>query len=130
LGDGAGLLEDNLTWTAGLSVIDFLRDVGKHFPVNGMLARESVSARLAGGGLSYTEFSYQLLQALDYAELWRRHGCRLQLGGSDQWGNITAGLDYLRRVEGVSAHALTFPLITDASGAKLGKSTGGGSVWL
>ncbi len=128
--DGGALLADNLDWTASLSVIDFLRDVGKHFPVNQMLARESVSARLASGGLSFTEFSYQLLQAMDYVELYRRHGCTLQVGATDQWGNITAGLDYLRRVEGAGAHALTFPLITDASGAKLGKSTGGGSLWL
>lgn len=128
---GAGaVLADNLDWTAGLSVIDFLRDVGKHFPVNQMLARESVSARLASGGLSFTEFSYQLLQAMDYVELYRRHGCTLQVGATDQWGNITAGLDYLRRVEGAGAHALTFPLITDASGAKLGKSTGGGNLWI
>jgi tyrosyl-tRNA synthetase len=128
--EGGALLADNLEWTAGLGVIDFLRDVGKHFPVNQMLARESVSARLASGGLSFTEFSYQLLQAMDYVELYRRHGCTLQVGATDQWGNITAGLDYLRRVEGAGAHALTFPLITDASGAKLGKSTGGGSLWL
>ncbi len=125
-----GLLVDNLTWTAPMSAIDFLRDVGKHFPVSAMLARESVSARLAAGGLSYTEFSYQLLQALDFVELHRRYGCTLQVGATDQWGNIIAGLDYLRRVDGASAHALTFPLITDASGAKIGKSTGGGNVWL
>jgi tyrosyl-tRNA synthetase len=128
----AGLLADNLDWTAGVSVLDFLRDVGKHFPVNQMLARESVSARLESGGLSFTEFSYQLLQSNDYLELYRRHGCRLQVGATDQWGNITAGLDLIRRVEGPesSAHALTFPLVTDSSGAKIGKSTGGGSVWL
>jgi tyrosyl-tRNA synthetase len=128
-----GLLLDNLAWTAPLSVLDFLRDVGKHFPVNQMLARESVSARLASGGLSFTEFSYQLLQSLDYVELYRRHGCRLQIGGNDQWGNITAGLDLIRRVEGSAGgqpHALTFPLVTDASGSKIGKSTGGGNVWL
>ena len=121
---------DNLDWTRELSVIDFLRDVGKHFPVSQMLARESVSARLAGAGLSFTEFSYQLLQSLDFVELHRRYGCTLQIGGNDQWGNITAGLDLLRRVTGSAAHALTFPLVTDSSGAKLGKSTGGGSVWL
>ncbi len=121
---------DNLEWTAGISVLDFLRDVGKHFPVNQMLARESVSARLESGGLSFTEFSYQLLQSLDFVELHRRYGCTLQVGATDQWGNITAGLDYLRRVDGAHAHALTFPLITDANGQKLGKSTGGGSVWL
>ena len=130
LGGEAGLLVDNLEWTAPLSAIDFLRDIGKHFPVNVLLQKESVSARLAGGGLSYTEFSYSLLQANDYLELFRRHGCRLQIGGSDQWGNIVAGVDFIRRVEGASVHALTFPLITDSSGAKFGKSTGGGSVWL
>jgi tyrosyl-tRNA synthetase len=124
------LLVDNLDWTAGLSALDFLRDVGVHFPVSAMLARESVSARLDSGGLSFTEFSYQLLQSLDYVELHRRHGCRLQIGGNDQWGNITAGLDLLRRVERASAHALTFPLVTDAAGQKIGKSTGGGNVWL
>ena len=95
-----------------------------------MLARESVSARLEGGGLSFTEFSYQLLQSMDYVELYRRYGCRLQVGGNDQWGNITAGLDLLRRVEQASANALTFPLVTDGAGRKIGKSTGGGNVWL
>ena len=134
-GDGptGAVLADNLDWTAPLSAIDFLRDVGKHFSINAMLAKESVSARLAAGGLSYTEFSYMLLQSHDYLELHRRYGCTLQVGGNDQWGNITAGLDLIRRVEGaqrVSAHALTFPLVTDASGGKLGKSTGGGNVWL
>ena len=130
LDDGRALIEDNLDWTAPLSALAFLRDVGKHFPVNQMLARESVSARLEGGGLSYTEFSYQVLQSFDFLELYRRHGCRLQVGATDQWGNITAGLDLIRRVEGASAHALCFPLITDSSGAKIGKSTGGGNVWL
>jgi tyrosyl-tRNA synthetase len=125
-----GLLVDNLEWTAPLSVLDFLRDVGKHFPVAQMLARESVSARLDSGGLSFTEFSYQLLQSLDFVELYRRHGCRLQVGATDQWGNITAGLDLLRRVEAAGAHGVTFPLITDAAGQKIGKSTGGGNVWL
>ncbi|WP_283132929.1 tyrosine--tRNA ligase [Rhizohabitans arisaemae] len=124
-----GLLVSNLDWTAGMSAIDFLRDVGKHFPVNRMLARESVSARLGGEGLSYTEFSYQILQANDYLELYRRHGCRLQLGGSDQWGNITAGVDLIRRVTGAHTHALTVPLITKADGTKFGK-TAGGAVWL
>ena len=129
--DGGGaLLVDNMEWTRGLTVIDFLRDVGKHFPVNQMLARDSVSARLLSGGLSFTEFSYQLLQSLDFLELNRRYGCLLQVGATDQWGNITAGLDYMRRVDGVSGHALTFPLITDSQGHKLGKSTGGGAVWL
>ncbi len=127
-----GTLVNNYDWTAPVGVLDFLRDVGKHFPVSQMLARESVSARLAGGGLSFTEFSYQLLQSFDYLELYRREGCRLQVGGNDQWGNLTAGLDLIRRVEGheVVAHALTFPLVTDSSGAKIGKSTGGGNVWL
>jgi tyrosyl-tRNA synthetase len=130
-GPTGAVLADNLDWTKDLSVLDFLRDIGAHFPVNQMLARESVKARLESGGLSFTEFSYQLLQSMDYVELFRRHGCRLQIGGNDQWGNITAGLDLLRRVEGaVSAHALTFPLVTDSAGAKIGKSTGGGNVWL
>jgi tyrosyl-tRNA synthetase len=127
-----GLLADNMDWTAPLTALELLRDVGRHFPLSQMLARESVSARLASGGLTFTELSYQLLQAHDYVQLYRRYGCRLQVGATDQWGNITAGLDLLRRLEGpeVSAHALTFPLVTDSSGAKLGKSTGGGSVWL
>jgi len=129
-GPTGALLVDNLEWTAPLTVIDFLRDVGKHFPVNQMLARDSVSARLESGGLSFTEFSYQLLQSLDFLELHRRFGCTLQVGATDQWGNITAGLDYMRRVDQASGHALTFPLITDARGQKLGKSTGGGSVWV
>ncbi|MGS2640007.1 tyrosine--tRNA ligase [Streptosporangium sp. LJ11] len=124
-----GILVSNLDWTEGMSAIDFLRDVGKHFPVNRMLARESVSARLGGEGLSYTEFSYQILQANDYLELNRRHGCTLQIGGSDQWGNITAGTDLIRRVTGGHVHALTVPLITKADGTKFGK-TAGGAVWL
>jgi tyrosyl-tRNA synthetase len=127
---GSALLVNNLDWTEGLSALDFLRDIGKHFSVNVMLARESVSARLEGGGISYTEFSYMLLQAFDYLELYRRHGCRLQTGGSDQWGNIVAGLDLIRRVEGGSAHALTTPLVTSVTGEKFGKSTGGGRLWL
>ncbi len=131
-GDGpcAAVLVDNYEWTAPMGVLEFLRDVGAHFPVNQMLARESVSARLESGGLSFTEFSYQLLQSMDYVELHRRYGCHLQIGGNDQWGNITAGLDLLRRVERASAHALTFPLVTDSAGQKIGKSTGGGNVWL
>ena len=129
-GPSGAIFADNLDWTAGLSALDLLRDVGKHFPVNQMLARESVSARLDSGGLSFTEFSYQVLQSYDYLELYRRHGCRLQVGATDQWGNITAGLDLIRRVERGSAHALCFPLITDAAGQKIGKSTGGGNVWL
>ena len=126
------VLADNLEWTAPMSAIEFLRDVGQHFSVNAMLAKESVSARLEAGGLTFTEFSYMLLQSYDYLELHRRYGCRLQIGGNDQWGNITAGLDLIRRVEGGdrSVHALTLPLVTDSSGAKIGKSTGGGNVWL
>ncbi|GII95282.1 tyrosine--tRNA ligase [Sinosporangium siamense] len=128
-GPTSAALVSNLDWTGPLTAIDFLRDVGKHFPVNRMLAREAVSARLAGEGLSYTEFSYQILQANDYLELHRRRGCSLQIGGSDQWGNITAGCDLIRRVEGHHVHALTVPLITKADGTKFGK-TAGGAVWL
>ncbi|HMA47126.1 MAG TPA: tyrosine--tRNA ligase [Frankiaceae bacterium] len=128
-GPGAGLLVDNLEWTAELPVLDFLRDVGKHFPVNQMLAQESVGARLTAGGISFTEFSYMLLQALDFLELSRRYGCLLQVGGSDQWGNITAGLDLIRRVDGVPAHGLTVHLLTKADGTKFGK-TEAGTVWL
>ncbi|GHE48939.1 tyrosine--tRNA ligase [Streptosporangium violaceochromogenes] len=128
-GPTGATLVSNLDWTARMSAIDFLRDVGKHFPINRMLARESVAARLGGDGLSYTEFSYQILQANDYLELYRRYGCTLQLGGSDQWGNITAGVDLIRRVEGVHAHALTGKLITKADGTKFGK-TAGGAIWL
>lgn len=124
------VMADNMEWTAPMSVIDFLRDVGKHFPVNQMLARESVAARLEGGGLSFTEFTYQLLQSLDFLELYRRYGCTVQVGGNDQWGNITAGLDYMRRVDQAHGHALTFPLVADSAGQKLGKSTGGGNVWI
>jgi len=119
----------NLDWTAQLSALDFLRDIGKHFPVNRMLARESVKARLEAGGLSYTEFSYQVLQAYDYLELYRRHGCTLQLGGSDQWGNLVAGVDLIGRVEGASVHALATPLITKPDGTKYGK-TEGGAIWI
>ena len=129
-GPTGAILADNLDWTAPMSVLDFLRDVGRHFPVNQMLARESVSARLESGGLSFTEMSYQLLQSLDFVELYRRHGCTAQIGGNDQWGNITAGLDLLRRMEQGSGHAMTFPLVTDSAGQKIGKSTGGGNVWL
>ena len=120
---------NNLDWTAPLSAIEFLRDIGKHFSVNQMLARDSVSSRLDAGGISYTEFSYQVLQSYDYLELFRRYNCTLQLGGSDQWGNIVAGLDLIRRVEQGSGHALTVPLLTKADGTKFGK-TAGGSVWL
>ncbi|MEK6647745.1 MAG: tyrosine--tRNA ligase [Actinomycetota bacterium] len=120
---------NNLDWTAPMSAIEFLRDIGKHFSVNQMLAKESVSARLEGGGISYTEFSYQVLQSLDFLELYKRLNCTLQVGGSDQWGNIVAGLDLIRRVEGGSAHALTIPLLAKADGTKFGK-TAGSNVWL
>jgi tyrosyl-tRNA synthetase len=128
-GPSGALLVSNLDWTDGLSALEFLRDVGKHFPVNQMLARESVRARLEAGGISYTEFSYQILQAYDYLELHRRHGCVLQIGGSDQWGNLVSGVDLIRRVTGDSVHALATPLITRPDGTKYGK-TEGGAIWL
>ena len=120
---------NNLDWTAPLSAIEFLRDIGKHFSVNQMLSKESVSARLEAGGISYTEFSYQVLQSFDFLELYRRNNCTLQLGGSDQWGNIVAGLDLIRRVESGSGHAFTVPLLAKSDGSKFGK-TAGGSIWL
>lgn len=130
-GDNPATLVSNLEWTAPLSAIAWLRDVGKHFSVNQMLSKESVAARLNGPGISYTEFSYMLLQAMDYLHLYRDHGCTLQVGGSDQWGNITAGLDLIRKVEGpeARAHGLTVPLVTKADGTKFGK-TAGGAIWL
>lgn len=128
-GDNAAIIVNNLDWTAQMSAIDWLRDIGKHFSVSRMLAKESVSARLEAGGISYTEFSYQVMQAVDFLELYRRHGCVLQLGGSDQWGNLTAGVDLIRRVEGASVHALATPLITRPDGEKFGKSTGS-TLWL
>lgn len=129
-GENAALLVDNLDWTAPLSALDFLRDIGKHFRVNQMIRKEAVAARLASQeGISYTEFSYQLLQALDYLHLYRAHGCTLQTGGSDQWGNLTAGVDLIHRVEGVSVHAVTTPLLTDSAGTKFGKSEGN-AIWL
>jgi tyrosyl-tRNA synthetase len=124
------LIVNNLEWTGGQSVLEFLRDTGKHFSINVMLARETVKRRLAGEGMSYTEFSYLLLQSQDFLHLFRSHGCRLQIGGSDQWGNIVGGVELIRRVEGAAAHALTVPLVTDAEGRKFGKSTGGGNIWL
>ncbi|SBT67329.1 tyrosyl-tRNA synthetase [Micromonospora sediminicola] len=127
-GENAAQLVNNLDWTGEMSVVEFLRDVGKHFPVNKMLAREVVKARLESG-ISYTEFSYQLLQANDFFELHRRHGCRLQYGGSDQWGNITAGVDYIRRRGAGPVEAFTTPLVTKADGTKFGKSETG-TVWL
>ncbi|WP_088964699.1 tyrosine--tRNA ligase [Micromonospora purpureochromogenes] len=127
-GENAAQLVNNLDWTGEMSVVEFLRDVGKHFPVNKMLAREVVKARLETG-ISFTEFSYQLLQANDFFELHRRHGCQLQYGGSDQWGNITAGVDYVRRRGAGPVEAFTTPLVTRSDGTKFGK-TEGGAVWL
>ncbi|PQM44277.1 Tyrosine--tRNA ligase [Mycobacterium talmoniae] len=124
------IIENNLTWTRELSAVEFLRDVGKHFSVNVMLDRDTIRRRLDGEGISYTEFSYMLLQANDYVELHRRHGCALQIGGSDQWGNIIAGVRLVRQRLGATVHALTVPLVTAADGTKFGKSTGGGSLWL
>ncbi len=124
------IVENNLNWTAQVSALEFMRDIGKHFSMNVMLSRETVKRRLESDGMSYTEFSYVLLQSNDYLELNRRYGTSLQVGGSDQWGNIVSGVDLVRRVEGKAVHALTCPLVTDAQGAKFGKSTGGGRVWL
>jgi tyrosyl-tRNA synthetase len=128
-GESSALVVSNLDWTGPMHVLDFLRDIGKHFSVNRMLDRESVKARLEAGGISYTEFSYQLLQAMDFLELYRRYGCTLQLGGSDQWGNLVAGVGLIRSVESASAHALATPLITKPDGTKYGK-TEGGAIWL
>ncbi|KQY05913.1 tyrosine--tRNA ligase [Mycobacterium sp. Root135] len=124
------IVENNLSWTSQLSAIEFLRDLGKYFSVNVMLDRDTIKRRLEGEGISYTEFSYMLLQANDFVELHRKHGCSLQIGGSDQWGNIIAGVRLVRQKLGASAHALTVPLVTSADGKKFGKSTGGGNVWL
>lgn len=127
-GDNRATVVNNYDWTAGLSVLDYLRDIGKHFPVNRMLARDVVRNRLEDG-ISYTEFSYVLLQSLDYLNLYRDHGVTLQTGGSDQWGNITAGVELVRRSDGGKVHALATPLITKADGSKYGK-TEGGALWL
>lgn len=128
--DDGAMLVDNREWTVGVGVLDFLRDVGKYVTVNTMLAKESIKSRLEGDqGISFTEFSYMLLQANDFVELHERHGCELQVGGSDQWGNITAGIDMIRRRQQARAHGLTVPLVTRADGAKFGK-TADGAVWL
>jgi tyrosyl-tRNA synthetase len=127
-GENAATVVNNLDWTGPLSVIDFLRDVGKHFPINKMLARDVVRNRLESG-ISYTEFSYQLLQANDYFQLHEKYGCTLQFGGSDQWGNITAGVDFVRRRGAGPVHAFTTPLVLKADGTKFGKSEGG-ATWL
>jgi tyrosyl-tRNA synthetase len=128
-GPAGAIMVSNLDWTEHLSALDFLRDIGKHFPVNQMLSREVVRARLEAGGITYTEFSYQILQANDFLELHRRHDCGLQLGGSDQWGNLVSGVDLIRRVTGDSVHALATPLITKPDGTKYGK-TESETVWL
>jgi tyrosyl-tRNA synthetase len=129
-GVNAARLVNNLDWFGQMSAIDYLRDIGKHFRVGTMLKKDAVAARLNSDvGISYTEFSYQILQGLDFLELYRNYGCVLQTGGSDQWGNLTAGTDLIRRVEGVSAHAIGTPIIADADGKKFGKSEGN-AVWL
>lgn len=129
-GENAARLVNNLDWTAPLSAIDFLRDIGKYFRVGTMLSKDAVSARLnSEHGISYTEFSYQILQGYDYLELYRRFGCSLQMGGSDQWGNLTSGTDLIRKAEGESVHILATPLITNSDGQKFGKSEGN-AVWL
>ena len=125
----AAIVVNNHDWTSQLDTIEFLRDIGKHFSVNRMLDREAVAARLAGDGISYTEFSYQVLQSYDFLQLFREYECVLQTGGSDQWGNLTAGTDLIRRVTGEHAHALTTPLLVKADGQKFGK-TESGTIWL
>jgi tyrosyl-tRNA synthetase len=127
-GDNGATLVNNFDWTSGMSTIDFLRDIGKHFSVNRMLARDVVRNRLESG-ISYTEFSYVLLQSMDFLHLYREHGVTMQTGGSDQWGNITAGVELIRRAAGGKAHAMATPLLTKADGTKFGK-TEGGSIWL
>ena len=129
-GENAAVMVNNLDWTAPMTALEFLRDVGKHFRVNHMIKKDAISARLnTEQGISYTEFSYQLLQGLDYLHLFREFGCTLQTGGADQWGNLTAGADLIHRVEGRHVHLLTTPLVTKADGSKFGK-TESGTVWL
>nr|WP_314842850.1 tyrosine--tRNA ligase [uncultured Microbacterium sp.] len=129
-GDNAARMVNNLDWTAPMSAIDFLREIGKHYRVGTMLKKDAVAARLnSDEGISYTEFSYQVLQGMDFLELYRQYGCVLQTGGSDQWGNLTSGTDLIRRAEGVSAHAIGTPLITNSDGTKFGKSEGN-AIWL
>lgn len=123
------VLVNNADWLTTTPLTDFLRDIGKHFSVNALIAKESVKRRMEQEGISYTEFSYVLLQSFDYLTLFERHHCVLQMGGSDQWGNITAGVDLIRRVHGETAHALVYPLLTTSAGAKMGKSVGG-AIWL
>ncbi|UFU04290.1 tyrosine--tRNA ligase [Ruania suaedae] len=129
-GDNPAQMVNNLDWTAPLSAIDFLREIGKHYRLGTMLAKDTVARRLASDeGISFTEFSYQILQGMDFLELYRRYGCTLQTGGNDQWGNLLSGVDLVHKAEGASVHALTTPLITKADGTKFGK-TEGGAVWL
>ena len=130
-GDTSAVVVNNMDWTQGLSVIDYLRDIGKHFSVNAMIQKESVKRRIEDDsqGISYTEFSYMILQSYDFVVLNREFGCTIQMGGSDQWGNITAGIDLMRRMEGEQAHAITYPLVTKSDGTKFGKSSGG-AIWL
>ena len=130
-GDDPALVVNNLDWTANVDVLDFLRDVGKHFSVNNMIGKESVRQRLdrEGAGISFTEFSYMILQSFDFSELYRLHGCGLQIGGSDQWGNITGGIDLTGRLHGAQVFGLTLPLVTKADGTKFGK-TESGTIWL
>ncbi|KAB1502587.1 tyrosine--tRNA ligase [Corynebacterium sp. 320] len=129
-GENHAIMVNNAEWTARMSVIDYLRDLGKNFSLNTMLDRDTVKRRLESDGISYTEFSYMLLQANDYVHLNKEYGCVLQIGGGDQWGNIVSGVDLNRRVSGTKVHGLTVPLVTDAEGNKFGKSTGGGKLWL
>ena len=129
-GDNAATLVNNADWTMGMSIVQFLRDIGKNFSLNTMLDRDTVKRRLESDGISYTEFSYMLLQANDFVHLNKEHDVVLQIGGSDRWGNMIAGVDLNRRVSGAKTHALTVPLVTDANGKKFGKSTGGGKLWL
>ncbi len=129
-GENPAIPVNNLDWTEPMSALDFLREIGKHFRVNTMIRKDAIAARLnSTEGISYTEFSYQLLQGLDYLELFRTYGCTLQTGGNDQWGNLTAGVDLIHKVEGASVHLLTTPLLADASGEKFGKSMGN-AIWL
>jgi tyrosyl-tRNA synthetase len=130
-GENAAEVVNNLDWFGQMSALEFLRDIGKHFTINNMIAKESVKQRLnrEGSGISFTEFSYSLLQGMDFSELYKRNGCTLQLGGSDQWGNIIAGVDLTRRQHGVAVHGLTMPLVTKSDGTKFGK-TESGTVWL
>lgn len=128
--ESRALMVNNADWTSQINVIEYLRDIGKNFSLNTMLDRDTVKRRLAGDGISYTEFSYMLLQANDFVHLNREFGCVLQIGGGDQWGNIVSGVDLNRRVNGAKVHAVTVPLVTDAEGNKFGKSTGGGKLWL